>query len=81
MFCSVICFTCGLPVGHLNDIYDEAKAEKLRKYLSETGINPSDASIAPEMQIDCQDIFERLGVWNDCCRMRLTCKMTYTSYY
>ncbi len=65
MLTPILCFTCGFPTGDYERLFLEGRARLL------AAAHAADPD-APQPRVECRDLFARLGVFNDCCRMRLT---------
>lgn len=81
MLVPVLCFTCGYPVGDVEDLFHHMRAARVRAVLAERGTVAAQAATDAGLQIDCGDILDRLGVEHDCCRMTLVTAMIYTDLY
>ena len=81
MLVPVICFTCGCPVGDVEDLFLHMRAEKIRAILAERGTTASQAAADAGLQVDCSDILDKLGIKYDCCRKVLVTAMIYSNYY
>lgn len=81
MLTPTVCFTCGLPVGDVEDIFRKLRAERVREVLKERDTTVTQAAVDAGLQIDCTDILDDLGIEEDCCRTRLTTAMVFGDYY
>lgn len=72
MLMPILCFTCGCPLADKEDLFNYFKNEKINKNVNTDSIITS---------IDCMDIFEKLDIPNDCCRMHMISNMQFTDYY
>jgi hypothetical protein len=77
----VICQSCGWPLGDVAKAFNEARNIKIQAILTTTNIRPEQAIISPDFQVDCTDIFEKIQIFNQCCKKSLTCAMDFTQYY
>jgi len=81
MLVPVICFTCGNPIGDIEDLFHHLRAARVREILAERGTTATQAAADAGLQIDCSDILDRLGIKNDCCRKCLVTAMIFTDHY
>jgi DNA-directed RNA polymerase subunit N (RpoN/RPB10) len=81
MLVPVLCFTCGCPVGDVEDIFREMRISKVRAILDERGTTATQAAADAGLQIDCSDILKQLGIEFDCCRKTIISAMIFTDYY
>ena len=81
MLCPVVCFTCGCPVGDVEDIFRHMRAARVRGILAERGTAATQAAVDAGLQVDCGDILDRLGIDHDCCRKTLVTAMVFRDYY
>jgi DNA-directed RNA polymerase subunit N (RpoN/RPB10) len=81
MLVPVLCFTCGCPVGDVEDLFRHMRAARVRAILAERGTTATQAAADAGLQIDCSDILDRLGVVHDCCRKALVTAMIFADYY
>ena len=72
MFISVLCHTCGTPIGDIAPLftYEAAEREKAEKEKSIL-----DGVPAPET--DNTKLFESLGIMSNCCRMNIVTTRTF----
>lgn len=71
MLVPILCFTCGLPLGDKEDLFNELKAEKIKKIENYT----------KDIELDCSDILKLLDITNDCCKMHMISALILTDYY
>ncbi len=81
MLVPVICCTCGLPIGDVEDIFRELRNNRVRSMLAERGTTPTQAAVDTGLQIDCSDILKEIGIDHDCCRKSLVTAMIFSDYY
>jgi DNA-directed RNA polymerase subunit N (RpoN/RPB10) len=83
MLVPVLCFTCGCPVGDVEDLFHQMRAARVRAILAERGTTATQAAVDGGLQIDCSDILDKLGIKkeNYCCRKVLATAMVFTDYY
>ncbi|NBQ42410.1 MAG: hypothetical protein EBU23_07705 [Mycobacteriaceae bacterium] len=81
MLVPVTCFTCGCPVGDVEDLYRHKRAALVRTILAERGTAATQASVDAGLQIDCSHILDDLGVVGICCRKVLVSAMIFSDYY
>ena len=81
MLVPILCLTCGCPIGDKEDLFRHMRAERVRAALKARGTTATQAAIDPDLQIDCSDILELLGVAHDCCRAHLVSAMVFSDYY
>lgn len=81
MLTPVICFTCGLPIGDVATIFRFERAKLAEAILAEKKVAPGWAPVVGELQIDCSEIFDRLGIRADCCRTHLATAMQFDDQY
>jgi DNA-directed RNA polymerase subunit N (RpoN/RPB10) len=81
MLVPVVCFTCGSPVGQVEDLFLAMRGRLVEAALGARQVSPTQAAVAAGLRVDCTPIFEALRVDNDCCRTRLATAMEFQSYY
>ena len=81
MLVPVTCFTCGNPIGDIEDLFRNLRAARVREILAERGTTATQAAVDADLQIDCSEILDRLGIKRDCCRKCLVTAMIFTDYY
>jgi DNA-directed RNA polymerase subunit N (RpoN/RPB10) len=81
MLVPIVCFTCGLPLGDVEDLFLTLRAEKVRKELEARGTVATQAAFDAGLQVECADILDELGIVYDCCRTHLVTAMIFTDYY
>jgi DNA-directed RNA polymerase subunit N (RpoN/RPB10) len=72
---------CRLPVGDIAAIFNMIRYERVKEALKKAGVVPSQASADMFLQIDMSDVFEDLGVEDDCCRGSLTTAIDMREVY
>ena len=81
MLVPVLCFTCGCPIGDVEDLFHHMRAARVRPILAERGTTATQAASDTGLQIDCSDILDQLGIIHDCCRKTLVSAMIFSDYY
>lgn len=81
MLIPAVCFTCGGPVGQVEDLFLAMRARLVAATLGARQTTPTQAAVAAGLRVDCTPIFEALRVDNDCCRTRLATGMEFQDYY
>ena len=81
MLVPILCFTCGCPIGDKEDIFRYLRAERVREVLKERGTIATQAAVDAGLQISCEDILDKLGIPEDCCRAHLISAMVFSDYY
>lgn len=81
MLIPVRCFSCGGCIGKVAELYRAARKAMIAKVMVEQDIAPEMAAIAPEIYVDCQELFDALKVERECCRMCLSTSMVYSDYH
>lgn len=81
MLVPVICFTCGNPIGDVEDLFRALRSARVREILAERGTTATQAAVDADLQINCSDILDRLGIKCDCCRKCLVTAMIFADYY
>jgi len=81
MLTPVLCFTCGCPVGDVEDLFRHMRTALVRETLAERGTTATQAAADAGLRIDVRDILERLGIVNDCCRKSLVTAMIFADNY
>lgn len=81
MLVPVLCFTCGCPVGDIEDIFREMRNTKIKEILTDRKTTATQAAVDAGLQIDCSDILKQLGIEYDCCRKTIIAAMIFTDYY
>ena len=81
MLCPVLCFSCGYPVGDVEDLFRHIRAARVRDVLAERGTAATQAAVDAGLQVDCGDILDRLKIDRDCCRKTLVTAMVFRDYY
>lgn len=81
MLVPIVCFTCGCPLGDVEDLFQQWRAERVKAALDARGTIATQAAVDPGLQIECEDILEALGIRYDCCRAHLVSAMLFCDYY
>ena len=81
MYVPVVCFTCGCPIGDVEDLFRIMRTAKVKKILESRGTITTQAAVDAGLQIDCSDILEKLFINNYCCRAHLISSMRFSDYY
>ena len=81
MYVPPVCFTCGCPIGHVEDLFRIMRIKRVKKILDDRGTITTQAAIDVGLQIDCSDILDRLFIHNYCCRTHLISSMRFSDYY
>jgi DNA-directed RNA polymerase subunit N (RpoN/RPB10) len=81
MLTPIVCMTCGLPLGDIDDLFQRARAARVRAVLARRDTAATQAAADAGLQIDCGDILLSLGVVKDCCRMHLVTNMCFCDYF
>lgn len=80
MLTPVTCFSCGCPIGDVDDLFRHLRAARVRAALEAQDVAP-DAAASARLQIDCCDLFGLLGIASDCCRMHLSTAIRFQDVY
>lgn len=81
MLTPVICFTCGLPVGDVEDLFRVKRAALIAAALA---AHDTDAAFAPldaKLETECASILDELHITADCCRITLTNNCDFNDLY
>ncbi|HVE13554.1 MAG TPA: hypothetical protein VNI01_09190 [Elusimicrobiota bacterium] len=83
MLTPVVCFTCGMPTGDVAALFRSLRALMVEKALAALGTLIDFAPVDPGLQLDCDAIFEALGVGREreCCRKVLATAKIFTDSY
>lgn len=85
MYPYILCY-CGRALG---DIYDLFKMMQAQKYAEaykimgelEWNVDPSMLAISDIVDVNLDDVYERLHIHLDCCRCRLLSQVEFCEYY
>jgi DNA-directed RNA polymerase subunit N (RpoN/RPB10) len=83
MLTPIRCKTCGVPIGDVAELFRHMRAKLARAELDKNKAVATKAAIVPDLQIDCSEIFDKLGIPKEryCCRMSLATAMVYSDLY
>ena len=84
MYVPCSCFTCGAPIGDLEDIYRAIYAKKVKVKLAElVGHNeiPTKIAISSSLQISCEEELNKLHIYSYCCITHLTTSVRFSDKY
>jgi DNA-directed RNA polymerase subunit N (RpoN/RPB10) len=81
MLIPCVCFTCGYPIGDVDDLFRTMRARRAEQIVKERKTAPSNVAFDVGLQIDCSDIFDSLNIRHDCCRKSLASAMRFSDYY
>ena len=90
MYVPIVCFSCGAPIGDLEDIYRAIHAKKVKAKLAELMGNnelmdnnktPSNIAINSSLQISCEEELTKMGITAYCCRTHLVTSMRFSDKY
>lgn len=81
MHTSVLCFSCGTPIGDVADEYHAMLRERVQALQQKTGVLPEKMMEDPSTQIDVQDILDALQIDADCCRTHLCTTVDFRDWY
>jgi DNA-directed RNA polymerase subunit N (RpoN/RPB10) len=81
MLLPIACFTCGMPLGDMEDLYRYLCAQRIKEVLEERGTVATQAAIDADLHIECGDILDDLGIVYDCCRAHMLGGMVFSDYY
>lgn len=80
MHISVLCHSCGSPIGDVAHEYLAMLKERVAEFQTKTGILATKMPDDPSIQIDVEDILDKLWVDADCCRMHLITTIDFRDY-
>lgn len=72
MFISVLCHTCGTPIGDIAPLFTHESSERekaAKEKAAKDGVPVPDTNNA--------DLFDALGIMSDCCRMNIVTMRTF----
>ena len=76
------CFTCGAPIGDLEDIYRAIYSKKVKAKLAKYGAVPTVIAINSSLQIDCiKELKLLLPDEAYCCITHLTTSVRFSDKY
>lgn len=81
MLVPTTCLSCGCSIGHLAPAFAAAREKRVKKAFGAAGTVPEKAAQNMKLSVDCSDLFDKLGVRYDCCRMHLATAMDWRDYY
>ena len=68
-------------MGDKEDLFLSMRANKAMAILAERGTVVSQAAVDVGLQIECGDILDELGVYEDCCRKTMLTAMCFLDFY
>lgn len=77
------CLTCGYPIGRVAALFRLIRAKRVKAYLKDRQVLPTQTLVDAQLHIDMSDVFDRLGIPKDpdCCRTHLATAMDMREYY
>lgn len=81
MLIPVTCFTCGSEIGQKAELFLRIRKKRVAAQVEQMETTPRQALANLAMEMDLTDLFEKLGVWPDCCRTRLATAQIWTESY
>jgi DNA-directed RNA polymerase subunit N (RpoN/RPB10) len=81
MLVPVLCFTCGLPIGEVDDLFRGMREALVRAALAGRDTTATQAAVDAGLQIDCGPLLDALGITHDCCRKSIVTAMHFCDYY
>ncbi len=83
MYPHIVCF-CGKSLGDIYDAFKIMRRKKIQEALDDDTIgeiDPTLLAITDGLDIDMSDVFEQLGVYCGCCKVRLTTQTEFKELY
>ena len=84
MYVPNLCFSCGAPIGDIEDIYRAIVAKQVKLKLAKLmGDNdtPTNIAINSSFQINCEEELKKLGIFTYCCITHLTTSVRFSDKY
>jgi DNA-directed RNA polymerase subunit N (RpoN/RPB10) len=81
MLTPIVCQSCGMPVGDVEDLFRHMKDEVTRRELEARGTVVEQAAVDPGLKISFGPILDKLGIHHNCCRVSLISAMSFCDYY
>jgi DNA-directed RNA polymerase subunit N (RpoN/RPB10) len=72
MFISVLCHTCGTPIGDIAPLFTYEAAERENAEKEKAVLDG-----VPAPDTDNTELFESLGIMSNCCRMNIVTMRTF----
>lgn len=73
------CYSCGTPLSQYYDLFILLREIKTKKITEENDVDISNV-LLENLKIKCDDIYETIGIYNWCCRGRLTSAKRFNEY-
>ena len=83
MWIPCLCVTCGCPIGDIGTLFRHLRAKRVQEVLAARGTTATQAAVDAGLQIDCEDILDRLGLppERSCCRGHLVTAVLFSDFY
>lgn len=81
MICEVVCLTCGQLIGDKAIIYRTELKKKIADISKKNNINVTKVLTDPTIELDCSELFDKMNLESDCCRIHMSMAMYFTDYY
>ncbi len=75
MFVFPVCVSCGMPVGHVAEVFAEMYGARVREHCKKNAVRADRVENDPNFKVTAPDLFEKLKIRKDCCRTRLLTSM------
>lgn len=80
MYPYIVCF-CGCALGHLCDVFQAIKRERMVEEFGEGVIDPAMTAVITGLSVQLGDVLDDLGFKNECCRSRLISYVEFKEVY
>lgn len=75
------CKSCGCSIGEHVEAFRRIRQERAKAEIKEKDADPSKAIVNNEIVINMKDVFEGMGIMNDCCRTVMSMTMNFQDHY
>jgi DNA-directed RNA polymerase subunit N (RpoN/RPB10) len=80
MYPYIVCY-CGRALGHLYDVFNTIRRERLAEEFGEEALDPTMIAIIQDVQIELGDVLDQLHLHNECCRVRMITQVEFKEVY
>jgi DNA-directed RNA polymerase subunit N (RpoN/RPB10) len=81
MLTPVVCFGCGTSIGHVAELFRLLRERRIREELKAKHLSPEMSAIPLDSSMDLQDLFDKLQIPTDCCRVHLSSAIVMSDHY
>ena len=80
MYPYIVCF-CGCALGHVADIYQAIKRERVAEEFGEDAVDPACSAVVTGLTVELGDVLDDLQITNPCCRSRMISYVEFKEVY